>query len=277
MSYMFTAESLGRARRELATLRKLEVGNDPRKGKEVSATIGGAWRGRTIAARPYLSSTHPMSIRPPEHEDRPRAWSGKYPGSPSRFQLRHPSVPRDAIAVCDDDIDCVVGYQRVFGQIGYALDLLGQAARIWRLRGDEAPSDPNETRLVMGELWQPGVRARTRAGNWGYGALLGKDSRAALRRRFTELGSAPLLLAPRALEQMDQPDTFVPLHILRLAMLIGRKKVGAGELEFAALISVGDANAGGQVFQMLTVRTNHAGTVIRDFDTKPVPSWMVDG
>ena len=217
-----------------------------------------------------------MSIRSIEHDDGPRAWSGKYPGSPSRFQLRHPSVPRDAIPVCDDDIDCIVGYQRVFGRVAYAFDLLGQTAKIWRLNDDETLFDSKESRLVMGELWQPGVRARTRAGQWGYGALLGKDARAALRRRFTELGSAPLLLAPRALDQMEQPESFVPLHILRLGMLIGRKKAGGSEFEFGAVMLVGDGQAGGQTFQMLTVWTNHPMSVIRDFETKPVPSWMVD-
>lgn len=217
-----------------------------------------------------------MSIRTIEQESGPRAWSGKYPGSPSRFQLRHPRLPRDAVAVCDDDIDCIVGYQRVFGQIAYALDLQGQAARIWRLRGDEVFAGAGESRLVMGELWQPGVRARTRAGQWGYGALLEKDARAALRRRFAELGGTPLLLAPVAFERMEQPETFVPLHILRLAILTGQRTIRSEGLEFSTVIIVSDGNTTGQTHLMMTLQMNHAASVIRDFETKPIPSWMID-
>lgn len=203
------------------------------------------------------------------------AWSGTYPGSPGRFQLRVHRLPRDAVPVYDDDIDCIIGYQRIFGRVAYAFDLLGESARLWSLQDDDAVPCSGETRLTVGDLWQPGVRAMTRAGQWGCGALIGKEAHATLRRRFAELSNASLLLAPAALQRMSDVEQFVPIHILRLAILTGRRVAEGAAQEFSAVVTVDANEPPKDGFRMLTVRTDRAAAVIEDFRAEPVPAWMV--
>lgn len=214
-----------------------------------------------------------MHIRPTASQA--VAWSGTYPGSPGRFQLRVQRLPRDAVPVYDDDIDCVIGYQRIFGRVAYAFDLLGHTARLWSLQDDDAAVCAGEARLTVGELWQPGVRAMTRAGQWGCGALIGKDARATLRRRFAELSNASLLLAPAALQRMTSVEQFIPIHILRLAILTGRRACEDAAQEFSAVVTVDASEPPKDGFRMLTVRTDRAAAVIEDFQAQPVPAWMV--
>lgn len=217
-----------------------------------------------------------MSMQTTLHGGKPLAWSGTYPGSPGRFQIRPSALPRDALSVYDDDIDCVIGYQRVFRRVVYAFDLLGQCAKLWTLQEEETTQCVGETQLAVGELWQPGVRAMTRSGHWACGAMLGQDSRAALRRRFAELANASLSLAGPALKKMADADQFVPIHILRLAILTGRRTEAGSGRTFCALMALGSGWPPEDGFHMLTVKTDRAAAVIDDFHTEVVPDWMAD-
>ncbi len=58
-------------------------------------------------------------------------WTGHYAVSAGLFEIRPPRIPRDARPVFDEDLDCIIGYQRSFGGCYHLYDLNGDMTAIW--------------------------------------------------------------------------------------------------------------------------------------------------
>ncbi|NOV27573.1 hypothetical protein E5S69_29210 [Cupriavidus necator] len=146
-------------------------------------------------------------------------WTGRNPVSPGWFEMRSARVPRDARPVYDEDMDCVIGYHRRFAAVAATYDLIGGVVTL-----DACTDDEGSTRaplLVAGALWQPRAHGVTRLGSEGEGLAAPAGTLAWLRGRFIALARQPLHFSPTALADMCEPEQFVPLHILRLAIRCG--------------------------------------------------------
>ncbi|SOY47618.1 conserved hypothetical protein [Cupriavidus taiwanensis] len=154
-------------------------------------------------------------------------WTGRNPVSPGWFELRCARVPRDARPVYDEDMDCVIGYYRRFASVASVYDLTGGVVTL-----DACADQDGRTRaplLVAGSLWQPRARGVTRLGAEGEGLAAPAATLARLRGRFIALARQPLHFTPAALADMCEPERFVPLHILRLAIRCGARLAAAAD------------------------------------------------
>jgi hypothetical protein len=145
--------------------------------------------------------------------------------------MRSARVPRDARPVYDEDMDCVIGYHRSFASVASTYDLAGAVVAL-----DECPHEDGAARallLVAGTLWQPHVLGMTRSGAEGEGLAAPAATLARLRRRFIALARQPLHFTLAALADMHEPDRFVPLHILRLAIRCGTRLAAGGGIAAA--------------------------------------------
>ncbi|MDQ0139259.1 hypothetical protein [Cupriavidus necator] len=163
-------------------------------------------------------------------------WTGRNPVSPGWFEMRCPRVPRDARPVYDEDMDCVIGYHRRFATVASTYDLTGGVVTLDACADEDARTPASL--LVAGALWQPRVRGITRLGAEGEGLAAPATTLARLRGRFIALARQPLHFTSTALADMREPDRFVPLHILRLAIRYGaRLAVVADAARLAAQIT----------------------------------------
>lgn len=167
---------------------------------------------------PHTAST-PAETDAPTHPLQP--WTGRYAVSAGLFEIRPRYLPRDTQPILDDDLDCVIGYQRTFAHRSHLYDLNGAMCATWETPGKPQPADKRDPVLVVGGLWKPGVRGLTAIGLTGTGANLAGDALTQLRARFASLADVPLLYREAALACMDDPQRFAPVHILRLAMRHG--------------------------------------------------------
>ncbi|MGO4305946.1 hypothetical protein [Cupriavidus sp. RAF12] len=121
-----------------------------------------------------------------------RPWTGHHAGSASLFEVRPPHIPCDVRPVFDEDLDCIIGYHRVFRERCYLYDLTGDMAAIWEGMKDLPPPAQHDTLLVAGGLWAANVRGMTALGIAGSGVALAPTTLAQLRKRFAGLTQVPL-------------------------------------------------------------------------------------
>jgi hypothetical protein len=148
-------------------------------------------------------------------------WTGHYAVSAGLFEIRPPRIPRDARPVFDEDLDCIIGYQRSFGGCYQLYDLNGDMTAIWEGLQDTVPVEKRDPMLVVGGLWAANVRGLTALALPGIGSAMAPTTLALLRKRFSGLAAAPLLFTAAAHTTMNDAHRFVPVHILRLAMRHG--------------------------------------------------------
>lgn len=151
------------------------------------------------------------------------AWDAASTPKTSRlFDLRPPGVPVDAKPIYDADLDCIIGYQKE--EVG--------VFRIYTLDGDisvtekplETPLfDPLDVLFMVGGIWRAGLRGLTNWGVRGVGASLERATLYGLRARYYALMQRPLRFAATPLKHMKNPDRFVPVQILRLAIKYGKR------------------------------------------------------
>jgi len=171
---------------------------------------------------PATTESGPAPDLPPQPATCSLRWDGHAPVSPGWFEMRPAGLPRDTRPLYDEDLDCVLGYQRSFGGRSYVYDLLGEIACIEeRDAPDTVP--PDTPFVVVGSLWSPGVRSLTRTGFEGIGTDIDGNAIAALRQRFYGLSRLTLRFAPAALADMHDPERFVPIHMLRMAFRLGER------------------------------------------------------
>lgn len=149
------------------------------------------------------------------------AWTGHYAASAGLFEIRPPRLPRDTRPVFDEDLDCIIGYQRSFNERHHLYDLSGDMVAIWEGMKDPLPPEKRDPLLVVGGLWAAHVRGMTALALPGTGSAMASGTLALLRKRFSGLSPAPLLFTAAAHATMDDTKRFVPVHILRLAMRHG--------------------------------------------------------
>ncbi|WP_454764356.1 hypothetical protein [Cupriavidus campinensis] len=150
-------------------------------------------------------------------------WTGHYAAPAALFEIRPPRIPRDVRPVFDEDLDCIIGYQRGFGERYHLYDLNGDMMAIWEGMKDSLPAGKRDPLLVVGGLWAANVRGITALALPGTGSAMAATTLALLRKRFSGLSPAPLLFTAAGHANMDDPKRFVPVHILRLAMRHGER------------------------------------------------------
>ena len=151
----------------------------------------------------------------------PRSWTGRYAASAGLFEIRPPYLARDARPIFDEDLDCIIGYYRRFGLRSHLYDLNGEMFSVWEDLSALPPPEKRDPLVVVGGLWRENVRGLTPLGLTGTGAALAPAMLAQLRTRFASLANASLLYWGAALARMENAQSFVPVHILRLAMRHG--------------------------------------------------------
>ncbi|WP_354685419.1 hypothetical protein [Cupriavidus necator] len=197
------------------------------------------------------------------------AWTGHNPVCAGWFELRPARVPRDARPVYDEDMDCIIGYHRSFAAVAASYDLAGDLAALAECGADDgATAAPL---LVAGTLWQPRVRGMTRSGEEGEGLAAPATTLARLRERFIGLARQPLHFTLAALADMQEPERFVPLHILRLAIRCGTRLAAGGTAATDAVRFIAPiTRRGAQAVLELTLRPSDH-TVLR------VRTWPIAG
>ncbi|WP_257993422.1 hypothetical protein [Cupriavidus pauculus] len=150
-----------------------------------------------------------------------KTWTGHYAVSAGLFEIRPPYLPRDARPVLDEDLDCIIGYHRRFGLRSHLYDLNGDMFSVSEDLSSLPPPEKRDPLMVVGGLWRANVRGLTGVGLTGTGATMPAATLAQLRTRFAHLAQSSLLYRDAALTRMDDPQRFVPVHILRLAMRHG--------------------------------------------------------
>lgn len=161
---------------------------------------------------------------------RARAWTGRYPHSAGSFEIRPWRLPRDVLPVYDEELDCIVGYQRAFARRCQLHDLNGDVSEVWACTTFLPEPDLRDRLLVVGGLWTARVRGMTPLGVAGCGAAVTPTAVGALRRRFMALAQSPLFYAESAHARMQERASFVPVHILRLALRHGDRLATPPEL-----------------------------------------------
>lgn len=203
-----------------------------------------------------------------------KPWTGRYPVSSGLFEVRPARMPRDVLPVFDDDLDCIVGYQRAFADRCHLFDLNGDMLGVWEAMTALPPPAERGSLMVVGGLWKANVRGMTALGLNGSGMALAPAMLAQLRSRFAALADTPLLYAEAAHARMSDPQRFVPVHILRLAMRHGERIAPPEGLKGVARYMIGLRIR--QLPFMLDLVTAHAGATIVAFnywryaDTSPV-------
>ncbi|WP_066735830.1 hypothetical protein [Cupriavidus sp. D384] len=150
-----------------------------------------------------------------------KTWTGHYAVSAGLFEVRPRYLPRDARPILDEDLDCIIGYHRRFGLRSHLYDLNGDMFAVSEDLSSLPPPEKRDPLVVVGGLWRANVRGLTAVGLTGTGAALAPATLAQLRTRFARLAQSSLLYRGAALARMDDPQRFVPVHILRLAMRHG--------------------------------------------------------
>ncbi|MGF6634587.1 hypothetical protein [Paraburkholderia tuberum] len=150
------------------------------------------------------------------------AWNGKRPTVRALFDARPPTVPRDAKAIFDEDLGCIIGYKKEVAGV----------FRIYTLDGGESLSekpleapliDPLDVLFLVGGIWTAGTRGITRAGIRGVGSAIDRTTLFRLRTRYHALMQRPLRFAAAPLAHMGNPGRYVPVHILRLTLKYGKR------------------------------------------------------
>lgn len=193
-----------------------------------------------------------------------RTWTGRYAVSAGLFEIRPRYLPRDARPILDEDLDCIIGYQRRFGLRSHLYDLNGAMFSVAEDFSPQPPPDKRDPLLVVGGLWRENVRGPTALGLTGTGAAVAPAMLAQLRTRFANLGKSSLLYRDAAMTRMEDPQRFVPVHILRLAMRYGERIAPPSILKRAARYQVRMLIR--RLPFILDVVTTHANTTIVDFE-----------
>ncbi|MDR5779267.1 hypothetical protein QCE63_07460 [Caballeronia sp. LZ065] len=150
-------------------------------------------------------------------------WDDKRePAASDIFELRPPGVPERAKSIYDEYLNAVIGYQ----------DEIAGVSRIYSLDGimhlTEKPLetpllDPLDIILMIGGFSRAGMQSFTRSGLRGIGATIGEHTLSGLRSRYLAMSQAPIKFAAQPLTHMRNPHRFVPVHILRLAIMFGKR------------------------------------------------------
>ena len=95
----------------------------------------------------------PVNIGPDLAAGVTQPWTGRYPVSAGLFEIRPARLPRDVLRVFDDDLDCIIGYQRAFADRCHLFDLNCDMFGIWEAMPDLPPPEKRDS--VMADYGRP--------------------------------------------------------------------------------------------------------------------------
>ncbi|NML29806.1 hypothetical protein [Paraburkholderia antibiotica] len=144
------------------------------------------------------------------------------PKAAGLFDVRPPGVPFNAKPIYDADLDCIIGYQQEVAGVSRIYGLDGHVS-VSEKPLESPLFDPLDVLFMVGGFWRAGLRGLTEWGIKGIGSQIGRATLYGLRARYYALVQRPVRFSAKALEHMMDPDRFVPLHILRLAVKYGSR------------------------------------------------------
>ncbi|MGE8657903.1 MAG: hypothetical protein ACN6O8_14280 [Achromobacter sp.] len=151
-------------------------------------------------------------------------WHGA-PAIPDfQFQIRTPGLPLGAEPVIDEELNCIIGYERTLGGVTHLYDLQGDLVSISELPLESPLLDPLDIALAGYGLLRLGGSALFKSGaSVGIRRAVGNLAISGLRTRFAALTRQPLKFAAAPLAHMSEPGRYVPHHILKLAIRYGKR------------------------------------------------------
>lgn len=150
-------------------------------------------------------------------------WTAEPPLSPALFEFLPPGVPDDARPIHDEVSDAIIGYQAGYGGVFRTYDLSGQLQSIDELPLEAPLIDPLDAVFLAGTAWKLGSRILRGAVLARAGVSISQTALLALRTKFYALAKKDLRFMGAPLAHMNEPSRFVPVHILRLAILHGKR------------------------------------------------------
>ncbi len=150
-------------------------------------------------------------------------WDGTSPLSPALFQFLPPSVPEGAQPIHDEALDAIIGYRIGFGGVFRTYDLSGELQSIDELPLEAPLIDPLDAVVLAGTAWKLGSRLVRGAVLARAGVTVSQTVLIPLRAKYFALARRDLRFMAAPLANMKKPERFVPVHILRLAILHGKR------------------------------------------------------
>lgn len=148
------------------------------------------------------------------------------------FEVRPSNVPGHAVPVVDEEIGAVIGFRSIDQGVTKVYDLRGDLVEIREIGLEKPLLDPIDLVSIGGVLAVSvrkailalsGAVAGRSAGSSAT-SLLTEAALSALRRGFRSLNDRPLKFTAATSAHMKNPDRYVPVHILRLAIRYGRRR-----------------------------------------------------
>lgn len=144
------------------------------------------------------------------------------PKTAGLFDARPPGLSTNARPIYDADLNCIIGYQEELSGISRLYSIDGTVTLSEKPL--ESPLiDPFDLLLIVGSFWRVGLRSFTSSGIRGVGVSITQSTLFGLRSRYHALMQRELRFAARPLMHMQNPDRYVPVHILRLAIRYGKR------------------------------------------------------
>ncbi len=150
-------------------------------------------------------------------------WDGVPPLSPALFEFLPPSVPEGAQPIHDETSDAIIGYRIGFGGVFRTYDLSGELQSIDELPLEAPLIDPLDVVFLAGAAWKLGSKLVRGAVLARAGVTISQSVLIPLRAKYYALAKRNLRFTRKALGRMLEKGRFVPVHILRLAILHGKR------------------------------------------------------
>jgi hypothetical protein len=150
-------------------------------------------------------------------------WDGASPLSPALFEFFPPGVPEGATPIHDEASDAIIGYRAGFGGVFRTYDLSGELQSIDELPLEAPLIDPLDAVFLSGMAWKLGSRLVRGAVLARAGVTISQTVLLPLRAKYFALAKRDLRFMAAPLSNMKRPERFVPVHILRLAILHGKR------------------------------------------------------
>ncbi|WP_254792001.1 hypothetical protein [Achromobacter sp. NFACC18-2] len=151
-------------------------------------------------------------------------WEGTPPLSPALFEFLPPGVPEGARPIHDEASDAIIGYQAGSSGVFRTYDLSGELQSIDELPLEAPLIDPLDAVFLAGTAWKLGSRLVRGAVLARAGVTVSQTVLFRLRAKFHALAQTKnFRFTAKALDRMREKGRFVPVHILRLAILHGKR------------------------------------------------------
>ncbi len=152
------------------------------------------------------------------------------PGLEEVFEIRPPSVPREANAIVDERMGGCIGYAYEGARgVWHIYNYLGDVVAMEELPLEEPLIDPLDVLIVGGVVLKIGrlgwvARKRVVTGAAATGAAMMQRFARLLTQKLLSPSAKQLKFTETAARHMLEPGRYVPLHILSAAIRFGARK-----------------------------------------------------